>query len=186
MAQLPRLIKDAASTAQNARDAASSARVRSEFEKAMSYSQQAQAAGSAEPHPKVKLQLWGCMSRSGSPFPFFVDGSTTVTTDDLSTENHGATWVQVVDKPPVENVPNHSLCCFLPHHRCLVADEIAASPDAAAVTTAIRPCAIHPGVFLHHRCMTMACQFMTEQSGRTFEALPLGSFCYACLQNCEG
>ena len=51
--------------------------------------------------------------------------------------------------------------------------------------TAIRPCARHPAVFLHHRCMAMACHSMTTHSKRTFEDLPLGSFCYACLQNCK-
>ena len=110
-----------------------------------------QAAAGVEPHPKVELQIWGIAKQMGSPFPFFVDGSTTVTTDDLSKENHGATWVHVVDKPPVQGVPDHSLCCFLPHHLCLVAAEIAAYPDAAAVMTAIRPCATHPGVFLRGR-----------------------------------
>ena len=54
VAQLPQLIKDAASTTQNARDAASSARVRSEFEKAMSYSQQAEAASSQEQRLRVE------------------------------------------------------------------------------------------------------------------------------------
>ena len=69
-----------------------------------------QAAAGVEPHPKVELQIWGIAKQvMGPSFPFFVDGSTTVTTDDLSTENHGATWVHVVDKPPVQNVPNHSL-----------------------------------------------------------------------------
>ena len=48
VAQLPQLIKDASSTAQNARDASSAARVRHEFEKAMTYSEQAEAASAKE------------------------------------------------------------------------------------------------------------------------------------------
>ena len=146
-----------------------------------------QAAGGAEPRPKVGLQIWETAKQQvgNNPFPFFVDGETTVTTDDVATENRGITWVHVVEKPPVVPVPDHSLCCFLPHALCLVAAEIAAYPDAAAGTTAIRACATHPGVFLHHRCMTMAYHSMTTHSKRTFEDLPLGSLCYACLQNCK-
>ena len=147
-----------------------------------------EAAAGVESHPKVELQIWGIAKQMAlqSPFPFFVDGETSVTTDDLSAENHGITWVHVVDKPPVNvPVPNHSLCCYLPHRLCLVAAEIAAYPDAAAVMTAISPCARHPAVFLHHRCMAMHCHSMTTHSKRTFEDLPLGSFCYACVQNCK-
>ena len=137
-----------------------------------------QAAGGAEPRPKVGLQIWETAKQQvgNNPFPFFVDGETTVTTDDVVTEKQ-----HVVDKPPVVPVPDHSLCCFFPHALCLVAAEIAAYPDAAAVTTDIRPCATHPGVFLHHRCMTMACHSMTTHSKRTFEDPPLGSFFYASL-----
>lgn len=120
----------------------------------------------------------------GDGFPFFVDGEATITTDDLSREKHGTSWVLIVDKPPQMEVPDHTLCCYRHRRLCLVQTEIAASPGTPN-TTAISPCANHPGVFLHHRCQTMAEEAMRKESGRTFDSLPLGSFCHACLLNCS-
>ena len=63
-----------------------------------------QGCGVEASAPTVVLNKWRRRAGfDGSNFPFFVNGSIEVTTDELLEENHGDTWVQIIEKPePVE------------------------------------------------------------------------------------
>ena len=150
---------------------------------------QAKAAesGTVAAAPKVELTKWGIRANFGAGYPFFLDGTFDLTTDDLDAASHGESWFVIVDKPEPEPAIDHSLCCYRQHNAgCVIEREIAASPDTPN-TTRILPCANHPGVFLHHMCMTNAEKVLREEMGGdfSFEALPLGHFCHDCLVNCK-
>ena len=100
--------------------------------------------------PKVELTKWGRRGNFGARHPFYVDSTIDLTTNDLDDANHGTSWFVIVDKPEPADLPDHSLCMYRQHNAgCVIEREIAASPDTPK-TTSIRPCANHPGVFLHH------------------------------------
>jgi len=127
---------------------------------------EAAGGGAGQSAPKVVLDVWKRKPGFHGSFPFVTNGTLDVTTDELSSDDYGDSWILIVDKPPPSPVIDHTLCCYRDHGLCLVETEIAAG--TGNLTTAISPCANHPGVFLHHRCQVMTEVAMKEQSGRNF------------------